>query len=125
MFQYNIDKKDGISNDRETVYWRCSNRHKSSCKAHVHSVNGVITKQLNEYNHINDQRDVKLVELVTVVKERAVNMATPANIISNVTMGLSAAVRAQIVEKKFEKNNIASKSSKRSSTRKIHTTAKS
>ena len=63
VFQHNIYWKDGISNDGETVYWRCSNPHKSSCKARVHTVNGVLTKQLNEHNHINDQRDVKLAEL--------------------------------------------------------------
>ena len=65
VFQHNIYWKDGINNVEETVYWRCNNRHKSSCKARVHTVNAVVTKQLNEHNHINDQRDVKLSELTT------------------------------------------------------------
>ena len=59
-------------------------------------------KTADEHNHINDQRDAKLAELITVDKERAVkNMASPANIMSDATVGLSA-VRAQIVEKNLK-----------------------
>ena len=55
-------------------------------------------------NHIYDQRDIKLAELVTVVKERAVNsMASPANVVSDAAVELSAAVRAQIVEKTLKR----------------------
>ena len=84
VFQHNIYFKDGINNIEETVYWRCNNRHKSSCKARVHTVNAVVTKQLmsemlNSLNWLRLSRN------------------------DDATMGLSAAVGAQIVKKNLKR----------------------
>ena len=71
---------------------------------HAFTVNGVLTQLLNEHNHNNDRRDVKLAELFTIVKERAIkNLATPGNIMSDSTVGLTVSVRAQIVEKNLKR----------------------
>ena len=76
------------------------------CKARVHTVDGLITKELHEHSHLQEERHVQIAKVLTVVKERAAtanDMSTPANIISDATMGLPGAVRAHIVEKNVKR----------------------
>lgn len=98
--------RDGQSSDGKITFWRCSNRYKSFCKARVHTVDGLVTKELHEHSHLQEERHVQIAKVRTVVKERAAtanDMSTPANIISDATVGLPGAVRAHIVEKNVKR----------------------
>ena len=69
-------------------------------------VDGLVTKELHEHSHTQEERNVQIVKVLTVVKERAANandMSTPANIISDATVGLPGAVRAHIVKKNVKR----------------------
>ena len=106
VYNHYIFWRDGQSSDGKITFWRCSNRYKSFCKARLHTVDGLVTKELHEHSHLQEQRHVQIAKVLTVVKERAANandMSTPANIISDATVGLPGAVRAQIVEKNVKR----------------------
>ena len=86
------------------AFWRCSNRYKSFCKARLHTVDRLVTKELHEHSHLQEEGNVQIAKVLTVVKERAANdMYTPANIISDATVGLPDAVTAHIVEKNVKR----------------------
>ena len=98
--------RDGQSSDGKITFWRCSNRYKSFRKARVHTVDGLVTKELNKHSHLQEERHVQIAKVLTVVKERAAtanDMSTPANIMSDATVGLPGAVRAHIVEKNVKR----------------------
>ena len=98
--------RDGQSSELKITFWRCSNRYKSFCKARVHTVDGLVMKELHEHSHLQEERHVQIAKVLTVVKERAAtanDMSTPANIISDATVGLPGAVRAHIVKKNVER----------------------
>ena len=85
VYNHYIFWRDGQSSDRKITFWRCSNRYKSFCKARLHTVDGLVTKELHEHSHLQEERHVQIAKVLTVVKERAANandMSTPANIIS-------------------------------------------
>ena len=98
--------RDGQSSDGKFTFWKCSNRCKSFCKERLHTVDGLVTKELHEHSHLQEERNVQIAKVLTVVKERAANasdMSTPANIISDATVGLPGAVRAHIVKKNVKR----------------------
>ena len=100
VYNHYIFWRGGQSSDGKITFWRCSNRYKSFCKARLHTVDGLVTKELHEHSHLQEERHVQIAKVLTVVKERAANandMSTPANIISDATVGLPGAVRAHTV----------------------------
>ena len=60
--------RDGQSSDEKITLWRCSNRYKSFCKARVHTVDGLVTKELHEHSHLQEERHVQIAKALTVVK---------------------------------------------------------
>ena len=69
--------RDGQSSDGKITFLRCSNCYKSVCKARVHTVDGLVTKELHEHSHLQEERHVQIAKVLTVVKERA---ATAVNV---------------------------------------------
>ena len=95
VYNHYIFWRDGQSSDGKIIFWRCSNRYKSFCKARLHTVDGLLTKELHEHSHLQEERHVQIAKVLAVVKERAANandMSTPANIISDAIVGLPGAV---------------------------------
>ena len=45
---------------REITFWRCSNRYKSFCKARLHTVDGLVTKELHKHSHLQEERHVQI-----------------------------------------------------------------
>ena len=85
---------------------RCIDCYKSSCKARVHTIDGLVTKEFHEDSHLQQERHVQIAKVLTVVKERAEtanDLSSPANIISEATVGLPSAVIAHNVEKNVKR----------------------
>ena len=57
--------RDGQSSDGKITFWRCSNRYKSFCKARVHTVDGLVTKELHEHSHLQEERYVQIASPTT------------------------------------------------------------
>ena len=92
---------DGQSSDGKITFWRYSNRYQSFCKERLHTVDGLATKELHKHNQLQEEGHVEIAKVLTVVKKRSANasdMSTPANIISDATVGLLGAVRAHFAE---------------------------
>ncbi|CAK8675739.1 unnamed protein product [Clavelina lepadiformis] len=65
---------------------------------------GLVTKELHEHSHLQEERHVQVAKLLTVVKERAGNAndtSTPANIISDATVGYCQVPSERILWKKI------------------------
>ena len=105
VYNHYIFWRDGQSSDGKITFWKCSNCCKSFCKARLHTVDGLVTKELHEHSHLQEERYVQIAKVLTIVKERAANannMSTPANIF-DATVGLPGVIRAQIVEKNVKR----------------------
>ena len=61
--------RDGQSSDGKITFWRCSNRYKSFCKARVHTVDGLVTKELHEHSHLQEERHVQIAKVRLPKKE--------------------------------------------------------
>ena len=50
-------------------FWRCEK--KGSCKARIHTIEGAVTKKVNEHSHESDTANIELAATITGVKRHA------------------------------------------------------
>ena len=64
VYNHYIFWRDGQSSDGKITFWRCSNRYKSFCKARLHTVYGLITKELYKHSHLQEERHVQIAKVL-------------------------------------------------------------
>lgn len=60
---------DRYSSDKKTLFWRCEERGR--CKARVHTVDGLVTKNINQHSHESSSANIEVQKVVTKIKRRA------------------------------------------------------
>ena len=73
--EYFIDSGFKYIHDRESAnglirFWRCE--FKNTCKARIHTRNGIVVKRLNEPNHESNPAAIEVTRIYNVIKHRAI-----------------------------------------------------